>query len=144
MSHKAENTSEYIVLIDPVKSFLVGIQFIQRFILSVQMKQILYPVLHLLMRLLSKQIPVKFPLLTPLSKLRKILSHKQKLLSGMSDHKRISGFQIGKLIKSEPRHLIDHRTFQMYDLIMRQYENIILTVRIFHRECHHIVRILSE
>ena len=92
----------------------------------------------------GQQEPVQFPFFTPFTKLCKFLSHKQKFLSCVSHHKCISGFQIRIFIKSKSRHLIQHRTLEMYHLIMRQYQNIILTVCITHGKCHQMMVILSE
>ena len=144
MSHKTENTAEGIVLVDPLKPCRIRIQFIQRLIVSVQMKQITVPVLDLLMRLLRKQIPVKLPLFAPLPKLRKLLSHKQQLFARMSRHKCIRRFQICKLVKAKSRHLIEHRALQMHHLIVGQHQNIILTVRILHGKGHLIMRPFPE
>ena len=62
---------------------------------------------------------------SPLTKLCELLSHKEKLLSRMSHHKCICHLQVAELIPSFSRHLIQHGAFQMNNLIMRKYKNIV-------------------
>jgi len=126
MSCETENTPEDIILIDPVKSLRIIIQLIQCLILLIKMKQIFIPVLNLLMWFFCKKEPIQFSLFTPLTKLCELLSHKEKLLSRMSHHKCICHLQVAELIPSFSRHLIQHGAFQMNNLIMRKYKNIVL------------------
>ena len=108
------------------------------------MKQITDKLLKMPVTVLLQQIPVQFSLLTPLSQLSEFLSHKQKFLTRMAEHKRIAGFQILEFFLRLSRHLIDHRAFQMHDLIMGEHENVILGERIRHGESHLVVIIFSE
>ncbi len=96
------------------------------------------------MLLLSQQIPIQFSGLAPLLELCKILSHKQKLFTRMPEHKGIGHFQIRKLVVVKPRHLINHRTFQMHHLIMGQNQNIVLTVGIGHGKGHEVMGSFAE
>ena len=91
-----------------------------------------------------QKIPVKLPLLTPFTQLSKFLSHKQKFFAWMEQHKCIRSFQITNLFFRIAWHLINHRTFQMYDFIMRDDKDIFFTVCISHRKCHLIVIVLTE
>ncbi len=76
--------------------------------------------------------------------LAEILSHKQKLFARMPYHEGVAHLQIGKLILIDARHLIDHRTFQMNHLVVRQHQNEIFTGGIGHAEGHLIVVIFAE
>ena len=62
----------------------------------------------------------------------------------MRKHIRIACPQVCKFVVVKTRHLIDHGTFQMHYLIMRQYQNELLRERIGHGECHLVVVIASE
>ena len=108
------------------------------------MQKITDILLQLLMIFLAKKIPVKLSGLTPLTQLSEILSHKQKLLTRMPEHKSISGLQVLEFIIQLSWHLLQHRTLQMYYLIMRQNQNIFLTVCISHRKCHLIMIKFTE
>ena len=93
---------------------------------------------------LSQQEPVKFSFLAPFTKLCEFLPHEKKLLTGVSHHECITSFKVSIFIKSQSRHLIKHRTLKMYHFIMRQYQDIILTVCITHGKCHQMMIILTE
>lgn len=80
LSHKAENTAFIVVGIHPLKSGPGRILLVQAWILTVQMKQCLYPILHMFVFRIIQQEPVQFALLAPLTLLREFLSHKQKFL----------------------------------------------------------------
>ena len=62
----------------------------------------------------------------------------------MSEHERITCFQVCKLVIHITWHLVDHGTFQMHYLVMGQYQNIILTARITHGKGHLIMIIFPE
>ena len=62
----------------------------------------------------------------------------------MPHHEGISGLQIRKLILVLARHLIEHRTFQVHDLIMRQHKYIFFRICIGHGKRHFIVIITAE
>ena len=91
-SYEAENTAVSIVGIDPLKTVPVIVQPEKCRIAAVQMEKIADIHLKVLVVLLFGQIPVQSHLLIPFVPLAEILSHKQELLSGMSQHKGISGF----------------------------------------------------
>ena len=82
------------------------------------MVQFAYKILHLFVSFFIKKEPIQTSLFTPLSKLGKFLSHKEKLLAGMTIHKAIRSTQICKFIIDFTRHFIDHRAFSMHYLIM--------------------------
>ena len=144
MSHETIDTSVSIIRIDPFKSFPALIHLIHRLMTLIQMKQRFYPLFHLLMLRLSQQEPVKFSFLAPFTKLSEFLPHEKKLLTGVSHHECITSFKVSIFIKSQSRHLIKHRTLKMYHFIMRQYQDIILTVCITHGKCHQMMIILTE
>ena len=62
----------------------------------------------------------------------------------MPEHKSISGLQVLEFIIQLSWHLLQHRTLQMYYFIMRQNQNIFLTVCISHRKCHLIMIKFTE
>ena len=96
------------------------------------------------MLLLSQKIPVKLPFLAPFPKLCELLPHKEKLFARMPHHKSIACLQVGILIRSDPRHLIEHRTFQMHHFVVGQYQNIVLAVRITHGKSHLVMMVLPK
>ena len=89
-------------------------------------------------------MPLQLSFFRPFAVLSEILSHKQKLLTWMTEHKSISGLQVLEFIIQLSWHLLQHRTLQMYYLIMRQNQNIFLTVCISHRKCHLIMIKFTE
>ena len=93
---------------------------------------------------LTQKIPVQFSLLAPLLILAEVLSHKQQFLSRMADHIGIACLQVLELVLSKTRHLIDHRAFQMDNLVMRKDQDKVLAVSVSNREGHLIMVIFSE
>ena len=91
MTHKAENASVGIICIDPFKSAWILICIIKCRCLFIEMKQCFDVILHLLMFVFCKQIPVKFSCFAPLLKLCKLLSHKQQFFARMTKHVCIAG-----------------------------------------------------
>ena len=91
-----------------------------------------------------QQIPVQFPFFTPFPELSEILSHKQQFLARMSEHKGISRLQVLEFLFRISRHLVDHRTLQMYDFIVGKHQNIILCKGVRHREGHLVMVVFSE
>ena len=144
MSYKAENAAEGVILVNPLKPLLVRVKLVQCLVLLVQMQQILIPVLNLAVLVLGQQEPVYLALLAPFAQLGEFLSHEQELLARMSHHEGICHLQIGKLIEPKSRHLVEHRALEMHDLVMREHQDIILAVGIFHGKCHHVMRVLAE
>ena len=100
--------------------------------------------MNLLMRLFCQQEPIQFPLFAPLPQLRKILSHKEQLFAGVHHKICIRQTQVCKLGILIARHLINHRTLQMNNFIMREHQYILLTLIITHRKGHFIMIILAE
>ena len=108
------------------------------------MKQLLHPVLNLFMLRILKQIPVELSFLAPLLLLCELLSHEQKLLATVSHHKCISCHEVFEFIRLKARHFVEHRAFQMHNLIVRQHKDVILTLVVAHRKCHLVVVIFTE
>ena len=108
------------------------------------MKKITDILLQFLMILLSKKIPVKLSGLTPLPELSKILSHKQKFLTRMSEHEGIASLQVLEFIIQFAWHFFQHGALQMYYLIVGKNQNILLTVCISHGKCHLIMIKFTE
>ena len=91
-----------------------------------------------------QQIPVKLPILGPFPLLGKFLAHEQQLLARMPEHERIACLQVRKLIIIKSRHLVDHGALQMDDLIVGEYQAVLLRVRVGHRKGHPVVVELTE
>ena len=62
----------------------------------------------------------------------------------MAQHEGITGFQIGELIVIKSRHLVDHRAFQMHDLIMRKHQDVFFRISISQGEGHQVMVELAE
>ena len=62
----------------------------------------------------------------------------------MSHHKGVACFQILELVAFQPRHLVDHRTFQVNHFIVGKYKDILLVFIVAHRKGHPIVVVLAE
>ena len=75
-------------------------------------------ILHLAVSLILEEEPVETSEFSPLSALCKLLSHEEKLLSGMSIHVSVGCAERGKLIALKSGHLVEHRAFAVYDLIV--------------------------
>ncbi len=106
------------------------------------MQQCLHKILQILM-FFSKKEPVKFSLLTPLTELSESCPINRSFLPGWQNINAYAAFRFLIIIQIS-RHLVEHRTFQMNDLIMGNYKNIFLTVCICHGEGHLIVIVLRK
>ena len=118
MTQKAVDAAVCIIRIDPFKSTRVTVCIIHSRRIFIKMQQFRHKVKHLPVPGLLKKKPVQFPVFRPLAFLREILPHKQQLLARMSEHVCVAALQIGKFVIIKARHLVDHRTLQMDNLIM--------------------------
>ena len=107
------------------------------------MVQVTDIVLHLLVARIFEQEPVKLTLFVPLGKLRELIAHEAELFARMRHHIAVEGAQIAELHIIFAGHLIDERILAVDDLIVRQRQNVILRIRIGHREGELIVAALA-
>ena len=112
--------------------------------IPVEMEEVLHKGLQIPVQRLLAEVPVQRRVFIPLVELREILSHKEELLPGMSEHKEIGRLEISELVLCASRHLVDHGAFQMYDLIVGEDEDELLARGIAHAEGHFIVVELPE
>ena len=117
---------------------------IQCRLVMIELQQRLHIALQLSVLIVLQQIPLQTLRLTPLGELCKILSHEQQLLARMSKHEAVGCTQICKLELPLARHLADHRTFSVYDLVVREGQNKVLAVRIDHAERQLTVMVGTE
>ena len=141
---KAENTAVRIVGVDPAEALVPAVIRVERLVFPVHHQEIPDIGLEMLVFLVPEKEPVNFPLLTPLPVLTDVLRHKEQLLAGMSEHICVPGLQIFKFFLILARHLADHGTLQMHNLVMREHQDIILAECIGHGECHLVVIKLAE
>ena len=91
-----------------------------------------------------QQVPVQLTGLGPLPVLTEILSHEEQLLAGVTEHEAYSlPSDCAKLVVALAGHFLQHGALQMYDLIVGENQDKVLTVGIGHAEGHLIVMILS-
>ena len=133
-----------IICIDPSESLKSLIKLIHGGVLVVQPQQIAKPGLHSFMKRIFEREPVYLSCLAPLTLLSEFLTHEEKLLPGVTHHECVSCPEICKFVHSVSRHLTEHGALQMYHLIMREHEDIILGRIVAHCECHLVVVVLSE
>lgn len=62
----------------------------------------------------------------------------------MPEHIRVADTEIRIFIYLITRHFIDHRTFQMDDLVMRQRQDIFFGAVIAHCKCHLMMVVFAE
>ena len=70
----------------------------------------------------------------PLSPLAELLSHKEQLLAGMREHIAQECAVGREFLLIVPGHLLDHRTFAVHDLVMRDRQDIVLGEAVEERE----------
>ena len=121
-------------IVDPGEAVRIMIQLIKSRMLQAEMIQRLHVFPHISMILILEQLPLQAFLLIPLVKGRKLLAHKQKLLSRMHHHKAVCSPQVVKLRIPVARHLSHERSFSVHHLVMGQAQDEILTVSINHTE----------
>ena len=139
------NTVIRVSLQAPFKSFRTHIQFIERRLILIQIIQFRNVLMERMMHFeIIDQEPVKLLFVSPFHKLREFTAHKEKFLARMRICKSIKRPESGKFFFIRSIHLIDHRTFAVYNLVMRIRQDIILAVGIIHGEYNRSVIIFSE
>ncbi|KJJ75793.1 hypothetical protein CLFS41_06250 [Clostridium sp. FS41] len=113
--------------------------------LQIQPVQSLHIIPHVLVHRNLKQIPIQGSALVPLSQLGVLLSHKQQLLAWMSHHKCIGNTQVFRLFfQGISWHFANHGTFSVHHLVMGEYQDKVLAVRIQHGKCQLPIIVLPE
>ena len=95
--------------------------------------------MQLIVRIELQNVPVKTCLEVPLLILRELLSHEHQLLARVSHHIAEECAHRIEAVFSRAAHLVKHRAFSVYYLVMRNGENKVLRERIIERECYKIV-----
>ena len=75
------------------------------------------------MERLFRKVPVEGDFFIPFMELTEILSHEEKFLARMSEHESVADFQVGKFILVFAWHFVDHRAFEVDDLVVREHQN---------------------
>ena len=88
--------------------------------------------------------PIQFAVLVPLAALAEFLSHEQQFLARMAEHEGVGRLEVGELHLVRTRHLFDHRTLEVDNLIVGDDKNVVLAVCIGHGEGHLIVVVFAE
>ena len=131
--------------VNPLKTFRIKVFLIHSRMALVKVVQSLYIILHILVNRIIQNLPRKLFIFIPLRNLSKFLAHKQQLLTRMSIHKAVGCPQIvglGLIIIS--RHLAQHGCLSVNHLIMGEYQNEILAVRIQHTKGQLSVMMVAE
>ena len=74
---KGQNASVGIILLYPLETFRVAVEFVQRCIVSVGTIEIPHQILNSSMRMIRKQVPIQGPVMIPLAFLRKLSAHEK-------------------------------------------------------------------
>ena len=87
---EAEDRAVGVVRIDPLEALPAVVLLPHRRVLPVHMEEITHEILHAPVLRLLGEVPVEGDLLIPLVKLCEILSHKEKLLAGVTEHEEVA------------------------------------------------------
>src|SRR5215213_957779 len=117
-THKGQGVPLHIPPVYPLETGWVVVGFPQGRLFGIKAVEVAHKRLQAQMKWLLKQMPVKAAFLVPLSPLAQLSSHKEQLLSGMCPHVAVEGTQVGELVRTLARHLVQERTLAMHDLIM--------------------------
>lgn len=98
----------------------------------------------MLMPLICQQEPVDLAFLAPLAELSEILSHEQKFFARVPEHESIAYHQVLEFFLQIARHFVDHRAFQVDNLIVREHQNVVLGKCIGHAEGHLVMVVFAE
>src|ERR1700719_4501349 len=112
--------------VDPVESFGLAIQTVQRRRAAVEMIEIAHQTPDPLVQRFAEQLPVEPDIVVPLALLSELAAHEQELLTGMAPHESEIGSQIGEALPAVARHLADQRALAVDHLVMAEREGEIL------------------
>ena len=76
--------------------------------------------------------------------LAEFLTHEQQFFALVAEHESIAHTEVGVLIHLVAGHLVDHGALQMYNLVVGQRQNILLSAVVAHREGKSVVVALSH
>ena len=96
------------------------------------------------MERLFRKVPVEGDFFIPFMELTEILSHEEKFLARMSEHESVADFQVGKFILVFARHFVDHRAFEVDDLVVREHQNEVFAGAVGDAEGHFVVVKFTE
>ena len=134
-----------VAAVDPLESFRRIILLIESRMLQIQLVEGFYIGLHIFVKRVFQKIPLQGRVFIPLINLAVLLSHKQKLLSRMADHKSVSCTEIFRLLlQGIPRHLAHHGAFAVHHLIVGEHQHKVLAVGVEHGECQLAVVVIAE
>ena len=81
-----------------------------------------------------KNIPILLPLLIPLAELTDLIAHKVQFFARVSEHVRVQGPGLRKLLFIIAGHLLNDRRLSMHHFIVRQRKQIVFIIKILHGE----------
>ncbi len=87
--------------------------------------------------------PVGAVALGPLRALGELLAHEEQLLAGVSPHETQVGAVVGALLPPVARHLPGEGALAVDDLVVGDRQDVVLAVRVDHRERHLVVVVLA-
>ena len=141
---KAENTAVSVVGVDPLEAVILLVQAVERRIFVVERQKPFHIILEVGMERLFRKVPVEGDFFIPFMELTEILSHEEKFLARMSEHESVADFQVGKFILVFARHFVDHRAFEVDDLVVREHQNEVFAGAVGDAEGHFVVVKFTE
>ncbi len=98
---------------------------------------------HVAVALVVAQPPVKPGFEVPFTLLREVLTHKQQLFAGVTNHHRVRRFKAAELVEFISHELIYHTALAVHHFVVRQHEHIIFVEDILERVRHKPVMVRS-
>src|SRR6202035_5459971 len=132
-----------VIAIHPFKAGGIGVP-LQRGIATVQTIEINQPMPQPSVKWSSQQVPLQARIVIPLRPLAELIAHEQELLAGMAEHKPVQEPQIRKLLPLIARHLAQHGSLTVDDLIVRERQQEVFSEGIHQTKRDLVMLIASE
>ena len=110
---------------------------------GIKMVQVAHQIGYPRMGRLCRCTPVQISVMCPFFGLGKFTPHEQQLLAGMGPHVAVIGSQVRKCLCPLARHLFDHRSFAMHNLVVADRQDEILRILPHQRSCQVVLVILA-
>ena len=112
-----------VVKIDPIKSFVGIVELPERWLVFVNVIQMLHQPAQAIVPRQLKQLPIEIDVVVPFVPLAEFAAHEQQLFAGLPVHPRQKHPEIGELLPFVARHLGKERTLAVNDFVVAQHQN---------------------
>ena len=129
-----------IAAVDPFEAGVVEVHLVQRRLSRQRVIQVTHPVLDANVLGVLQQMPVEAFVVVPLAPLPELAAHEHELLAGVAVHVAVERAQVRAFLPDVARHLVEHRTLAVHDLVVRERQNEVFGERVEQREGQVVVR----